>query len=167
MNSASPARIRFNVRSFFSLSDNVRGLGSDDVQRLALRRVDQVAVQWIADPHRAAGGRFAVSRMRMRLPFMIEAPLRVLILLLLTSCFDLSLRFVQQPCVVFGMLREVFRCDSVASQQRVPGQCQVFFYDLLRVASYFALGSSAFEDPIDDVPWGSPARLVPRARLVW
>ena len=167
MNPASPARIRFDVRSFFSLSDDIRSLGSDDVHRLALRRFDQVAVQRIADPHGAAGGRFAVSRMRLRLPFMIEAPLRVLILVLLASCFDLSLRLVQKPCVVFGMLRKVFRRDPVASQQRVSGQCQVFFYDLLRVASYFALGSSAFEDPIDDVPWGSPARLVPRTRLVW
>ena len=105
--------------------------------------------------------------MRLRSSVMIEAPLRVLILLLLSPCFDLSLRFVQQPSVVLGMLRKVFRRDPVASQQRVPGQCQVFFYDLLRVASYFALGSGAFEDPIDDVPWGSPARLVPRARLVW
>ena len=103
----------------------------------------------------------------MRPALVIEASLRILILLLFSPRFDLSLRFVQQTRVMLGMLRKVFRRDPVASQQRVPGQRQVFFYDLLGVSSYFALGSCAFEGSIDDVPWGSPARLVPRARFVW
>ena len=165
MNSASPVRIRFKVRTFFVLRDDIRGLSSDYGQRFVFRRIDQVAVQRVPDSQGA--GRFAVTRMRLRSSLVLKASLRVLILMLLPPRFDFSLRFVQQSRVMLRVLRKVFRCDSVASQQRIPGQCQVFFYDLLRVASYFAFGASAFENPIDDVPRGSPARLVPRARFVW
>ena len=85
------------------------------------------------------------------------AVLLELLLALLLFGGHFARRFGKHAGVMFSVLQEVFRSDTVVRQLCVTRKHLVFFDDLLRRATHLAFGAGAVEDAVDDVAEGARA----------
>jgi len=72
----------------------------------------------------------------------------------------------QKTLIMFGMLQEIFRDDTIAAGLRVTCQRQILVDHLLRCPTNLALGTGAVIDAVGDIPAAGTSPAAPTTRAV-